>query len=155
VSWVVTCSECGKSAVYQSGQGIPEVCPACSEEGKREARIFLEKERKRKKILSAGSFDLGQRKIKDTLGLVYHEQIVGMNLPVDPALQKFNGGIALVWMENVREAREACIRAIEDEAVERGGNAVVGMDLSYGVLGTHKDMVMILLAARGTAVVAE
>ena len=155
MSWVVTCSQCGKSVVYQSGQGIPEVCPACAEKGKKEVKKFLEKERKRKEIVAAGSLEFAQRKTRETLGLVSDEQILGMSLPKDLSLEKFNGGIALSWTEKVKAARDASIRAVEDEAIERGGNAVVGMDLSYEVLGIHHDMVMILIAARGTAVILE
>ena len=155
MSWVVTCSQCGKSAVYESGQGIPEVCPACAEKGKKEVKRFLEKEQKRKEMVAVGSLEFAQRKIKSTLGIVSEEQIFGVSLPKDLNLEKFNGGIALSWTEKVKKERDACIRAIADEAIERGGNAVIGIDLSYEVLGIHKDMVMILVAARGTAVVVE
>ena len=155
MSWVVTCSQCGKSVVYESGQGIPEVCPACAEKGKEEVKKFLEKEQKRKEMVAVGSSEVAQRKIKSTLGIVSEEQIFGVNLPKDLNLEKFSGGIALSWTERVKKERDACIRAIEDEAIERGGNAVIGIDLSYEVLGIHNDMVMILVAARGTAVVVE
>jgi uncharacterized protein YbjQ (UPF0145 family) len=35
-----------------------------------------------------------------------------------------------------------------------GGNAVVGVEIVYRVLGAHNDMVMLLVGATGTAVVA-
>jgi len=155
MSWVVTCSQCGKSVVYEAGQGVPEVCPACAEKGKKEVKKFLEKEQKRKEIVAVGTSEFAQRRIRNTLGIVSDEQIFGMSLSKDLNLEKFNGGIALSWMEKVKKVREACIRAIQDEAIERGGNAVVGMDLSYEALGIHNDMVMILIAATGTAVIAE
>ena len=155
MSWVVTCSQCGKSVVYESGQGIPEVCPACAEKGKKEVKKFLEKEQKRKEIVAVGSSEFAQRKIKNTLGIVSDEQIFGMSLPKDLNLEKFNGGIALSWVEKVKKVREVCIRSIQDEAIERGGNGVIGIDLAYEVLGIHNDMVMILIAARGTAVVVD
>jgi DNA-binding NtrC family response regulator len=41
------------------------------------------------------------------------------------------------------------------EAFEKGGNGVVGISLTYEVLGYEQDMVMVLVAARGTAVVVE
>jgi uncharacterized protein YbjQ (UPF0145 family) len=34
-----------------------------------------------------------------------------------------------------------------------GGNGVIGVDVDYQVLGTHNDVVMWLVTARGTAVV--
>jgi len=155
MSWVVTCSQCGKSVVYDSGQGIPEVCPACAEKGKKEVRKFLEKEQKRKEIIAASASEFAQRKITKTLGIVSDEQIFGMSLPKDVNLEKFNGGIALSWMEKVKKGRDVSIRSILDEAIEQGGNAVVGIDLAYEILGIQNDMVMILIAARGTAVVVE
>lgn len=36
-----------------------------------------------------------------------------------------------------------------------GGNAVIGVDILYKVLGMQWDMVMMLVGARGTAVVVE
>ena len=155
MSWVVTCSQCGKSVVYESGQEIPEVCPACAEKGKKEVKKFLERKQKRKEMVVVSSSEFARRKIKNVLGIVSDEQIFGMNLPKNLNLEKFGGGIALSWTEKVKKVRDGCIRAIEDEAIERGGNAVIGTDLSYEVLGIHNDMVMILIAARGTAVVVE
>jgi len=155
MSWVATCSQCGKSVVYESGQEVPEVCPACAEKGKKEVKKFLDKEKKRKEIVAVGTSEFAHRRIKNTLGIVSDEQIFGMSLPRDLKLEQFNGGIALSWMERVKKVRDVCIRSIQDEAIERGGNAVTGIDLSYEFLGIHNDMVMILVAARGTAVVVE
>lgn len=155
MSWVATCSLCGKSVVYESGQDIPEVCPACAEKGKKEVKKFLEKEQKRKETVAVSSSEFADRRITKTLGIVSYEQIIGMSLSKDVNLEKFNGGVALSWMEKVKMVRDVCIRSILDEALERGGNAVVDMDLSYESLGTQQDIMMILIAARGTAVVVE
>jgi uncharacterized protein YbjQ (UPF0145 family) len=155
VSWVVTCTQCGKSAVYESGGGTPDVCPACAEKGKKEVKRFLEKEQKRRDIIAVGSAEVGPRKIKGVHGVVSDERIFGMGLARDLDLDKFNGGIALTWTEKIKKARELCIRSLEDEAIERGANAVVGIDLCYEALGTHNGMLMILVAAKGTAVTLE
>lgn len=155
MSWFVTCSQCGKSVVYESGQKIPELCPACAEKVKKEAKRFLEKEERRKEVIAVGIPEIQERRIVKTLGLVCGEQIFGMGLPSDATLEKFNGGIALTWAERVKRAREVSIRSILDEAIEKGGNGVVGISLSYEVLGCEQDMVMVLVAARGTAVVVE
>jgi uncharacterized protein YbjQ (UPF0145 family) len=47
------------------------------------------------------------------------------------------------------------IKSIEDEAIELGGNAVVGVEIIYKVLGAHNDMVMLFVGANGTAVVVD
>ena len=43
------------------------------------------------------------------------------------------------------------LRELEEEAVKRGGNAVVGVDLDYEVIGEKGSMLMV--TASGTAVV--
>ena len=64
-------------------------------------------------------------------------------------------GIAPTWAERVKGAGETSLRSILAEAVEKGGNGVVGISLSYEVLGYEQNMVMVLVAARGTAVIVE
>jgi uncharacterized protein YbjQ (UPF0145 family) len=155
MNWVVTCSLCGSSYVYESGQGLPEICSSCSEKGKKEVRKFLEKEQKRKEIVAIGSSEFADRKILKTLGLVSHEQVFGMSLVKEMTLEQFNGGTAVSWTEKVRNVRDLVIRFIKDEAIELGGNAVTGVDLAYEVLGMHHDLVMVLVGAKGTAVLVE
>jgi len=78
-----------------------------------------------------------------------------MSLVKEMTLEQFNGGTAVSWTEKVRSVRDLAIRFIKDEAIEMGGNAVVGVDLAYEILGVQNDMVMMLVAAKGTAVVVE
>jgi len=125
------------------------------EKQKKEVRKFLEKEQKRKEMMAVHSFHFGDRKILKTLGMVTHEHIFGVGLVQDLDLKRFNGGVSLSWAEKVKSGRDLCIRTLEDEAIEMGGNAVIGVDITYQVLGTHNDMVMWLVAAKGTAVVVE
>ena len=153
MNWVVSCTLCGSSYVYESGQGLPDMCPVCYEKGKKEVKKFLEKEQKRKEIVSISTPEFANRKILRTLGMVSHEHIFGVGLVRELDLSKFNGGISISWAEKVHGARELSIKAIEDEAIEMGGNAVVGIEIVYQVLGSHNDMVMLLVGTKGTAVV--
>ncbi len=153
MNWVVSCTLCGSSYVYESGQGLPDVCPVCYEKGKKEVKKFLEKEQKRKEIISISTPEFANRKILKTLGIVSHEHIFGVGLIKDLDLDKFNGGISISWAEKVQSAKDLAIRSIEDEAIERGGNAVVGLEIIYQVLGSHNDMLMLLIGTKGTAVV--
>lgn len=155
MNWVVSCTACGSSYVYESGQGLPDICPACSEKKKKEVKKFLEKEQKRKEIMTIHASNFADRKIVKTLGMVTHEHIFGVGLVQDLDLKRFNGGVSISWSEKVKEGRNLCIRSIEDEAIEMGGNAVIGMEVDYRVLGTHNDMVMWLVASRGTAVIID
>jgi uncharacterized protein YbjQ (UPF0145 family) len=153
MNWVVSCTLCGSSYVYESGQGLPDMCDVCYEKGKKEVKKFLEKEQKRKEIVTISTPEFVNRKIIKTLGIVFHEHIFGVGLVKELDLAKFNGGIAISWAEKVHGGRDLAIKSIEDETIELGGNAVVGVDIVYKVLGAHNDMVMLLIGAKGTAVV--
>lgn len=153
MNWVVSCTLCGSSYVYESGQGLPDMCPVCYEKGKKEVKKFLEKEQKRKEIISISTSEFANRKIVKTLGIVSHEHIFGVGLVKELDLARFNGGIALSWAEKVHSGKDLAIKSIEDEAIELGGNAVVGVEIVYQILGSHNDMVMLLVGAKGTAVV--
>ena len=155
MNWVVSCTLCGSAYVYESGQGLPDMCPVCSEKGKKEVKKFLEKEQKRKEIVSISTPEFANRKILKTLGIVSHEHIFGVGLIKDLDLQKFNGGVALSWEEKINNGRDLSIRYLEDEAIELGGNGVVGVDVGFRVLGIHNDMMMMFVSAQGTAVVLE
>jgi uncharacterized protein YbjQ (UPF0145 family) len=124
---------------------------------KREKRgnKYLEKEQKRKEIVSISTPEFVNRKILKTLGIVSHEHIFGVGLVKELDLAKFNGGIAISWTEKVHSGRDLAIKSIEDEAIELGGNAVVGVEIVYKVLGAHNDMVMLLVGAKGTAVLVD
>jgi uncharacterized protein YbjQ (UPF0145 family) len=153
MNWVVTCTKCGSSYVYESGQGLPEMCSICAEKRKKEVKKFLEKEQKRKEILMVSTSGITDRKIVKTLGIVSHQQIFGMSLLRDLNFEKFNGGISLSWTEKVNNGREMSLQAIRDEAIELGGNAIVGVDVFDQVLGVHNDIIMMLVGVKGTAVV--
>jgi len=128
--------------------------PFVSKKGKRGKKL-LEKEQKRKEIVSISTPEFVNRKILKTLGIVSHEHIFGVGLVKELDLAKFNGGIAISWTEKVHSGRDLAIKSIEDEAIEVGGNAVVGVEIVYKVLGAHNDMVMLLVGAKGTAVLVD
>jgi len=152
MNWVVTCNSCGSSYVYESGQGLPDLCKVCSEKGKKDAKRFLEKEKKRQEIIAFSLLELPDRKVTKTLGLVSHEEIIGVGLTRDLNPETFMGGMALAWQEKFKSAKDFSVRAIRDEALELGGNAILGVEFSYHVLGNHNDMMILMVGARGTAV---
>ena len=154
MNWVVYCTLCGSSYVYTSGQGLPEMCPLCANKERKEDKKPPKKEKKRKEVIAISTSEFKNRKVVKTLGIVSHEHIFGVNL--DGAdLKRFNKEIAVSWAERVNDGRDLAISSIEDKAIELGGNAVVGVDITYNVLGTHSGIVMMLVAAKGTAVVVE
>jgi uncharacterized protein YbjQ (UPF0145 family) len=94
------------------------------------------------------------RKITEYLGVVTGEAIIGANIIRDvfAAVTDIVGGRSAAYEESLREAREAALRELQDEALQRGGNAVIGVDIDYEVLGQGS---MLMVAASGTAVVIE
>ncbi len=155
MNWLVTCNLCGSSYAYPSGQGLPDLCPVCSEKGKKETKKFLEKEKKRKEIAAFSLAELPDRKTIRSIGLVSHQEIFGMSLPKEIDVERFAGGTALSWKEKVNSAKELALRAIKDEALELGGNAILGVEFSYQVLSTQSDLFMLMVITKGTAALLE
>ena len=154
MNWVVSCLACGSSYVQEAGKGLPELCSVCSQKGKGEEITPAEKEQGRQRILSVSTSGFANRNIVKTLGLVSHEHVFSFNLKrVDQ--EKFNEAIAPSLVEKISSGKELSIRAIEEETADRGGNAVVGVDITYELLAIHRDMVMVLVGVKGTAVVID
>jgi len=154
MNWVVYCTVCGSSYVYESGQGLPEMCPLCSDKERKEGKKLSKRDKKKREIVAISTSEFKNRKVVKTLGIVSHEHIFGINL--DGAdLNRFNREIAVSWAEKVNDGRDLAVSSIEDKTIALGGNAVIGVDITYNVLGTHGGIMMMLVAAQGTAVVVE
>jgi uncharacterized protein YbjQ (UPF0145 family) len=95
------------------------------------------------------------RRIAGYLGVVTGEAIIGANIIRDvfAAVRDVVGGRSESYEASLREAREAAFREMQEEARTRGGNAVVGVDIDYEVVGQGGSMMMV--AVSGTAVVLE
>jgi uncharacterized protein YbjQ (UPF0145 family) len=95
------------------------------------------------------------RRIKEYMGVVTGEAIIGANIIRDlfASVRDVVGGRSGSYEESLKEAREAAFREMQEEAVMRGGNAVVGCDIDYEVVGAGGSMMMV--AVSGTAVVIE
>ena len=93
------------------------------------------------------------RQIREYLGVVTGEAILGANIFRDlfAGIRDIVGGRSGSYEKVLKEAREEALRELEDEAAKLGGNAVVGVDLDYEVIGQQGAMLMV--SASGTAVV--
>jgi len=60
------------------------------------------------------------------------------------------GGRSGSYEKVMRSARDTAIEEMADEARRKGANAIVGVDLDYGALGSGESMMMV--TASGTAV---
>lgn len=92
------------------------------------------------------------RPIEEYLGVVTGEAIIGANLIKDvfAGIRDVVGGRSGSYENALRGAREDALRGMAQEARARGGDAVVGVDLDYEVLGRRGGMLMV--SASGTAV---
>ena len=92
------------------------------------------------------------RPILDYLGIVTGEVIVGANIFRDlfANIRDIVGGRSGSYERILAEAREQAIQELQAECATRGGNAVVGVDLDYEVIGDTGSMLMV--SASGTAV---
>ena len=91
--------------------------------------------------------------IREYKGIVTGEVIVGANLFRDlfASITDIVGGRSGKYEDVLARARKEAIEEMEAEAARLGGNAVIGVDLDYEVLGQNGSMLMV--SASGTAVV--
>jgi len=91
------------------------------------------------------------RPIKDYLGVVTGEAILGANVFRDlfAGIRDVIGGRSGSYEEVLREARDAALAEMQEEARKRGADAIVGIDLDYE---TVSQGTMLMVTASGTAV---
>lgn len=92
------------------------------------------------------------RAIRAYHGIVTGEVIVGANIFRDlfASITDIVGGRSGQYEEVLTRARKEAIAEMKDEAAKLGGNAVVGVDIDYEVLGQNGSMLMVSVS--GTAV---
>ena len=92
------------------------------------------------------------RPVREYKGIVTGEVIVGANIFRDlfASITDIVGGRSGKYEDVLARARKEAIGEMEAEAARLGGNAVIGVDLDYEVLGKEGSMLMV--TASGTAV---
>ncbi len=92
------------------------------------------------------------RPVKDYLGVVTGEVIVGANIFKDlfAGIRDIVGGRSGSYESTLRDARATALEELKMEAKALGGDAVIGVDLDYETLGQGGTMLMV--TASGTAV---
>ena len=95
------------------------------------------------------------RKIREYLGLVTGEAIMGANVFRDfmAGITDLIGGRSGTYESKLADARETALQELQELARQQGANAVVGIDIDYEVLGANNGMLMV--TATGTAVKIE
>lgn len=92
------------------------------------------------------------RPVQQYLGIVTGEVIVGANVVRDmfANIRDIVGGRSGSYERILADARKQAIEELQAECGALGGNAVVGVDLDYEVIGSTGSMLMV--SASGTAV---
>lgn len=92
------------------------------------------------------------KRIVEYRGIAFGEVITGINFVKDFAagLTNFFGGRSGSYEGELIKAREEALQELEKRARNMGGNAVVGVDIDYEVLGQGGNMLMV--TASGTVV---
>ncbi len=92
------------------------------------------------------------RPVQDYLGVVTGEVIVGANIFRDllASITDIVGGRSGKYEEVLARARREALEEMTEEARRLGGNAVIGVDIDYEVLGQNGSMLMVSVS--GTAV---
>ena len=92
------------------------------------------------------------RQITEYLGIVTGEVILGANMfrDVFASIRDVFGGRSGAYEQVLERGRREAILEMVDKGRQLGGDALVGVDLDYQVLGKRGSMLMI--AVNGTAV---
>lgn len=91
-------------------------------------------------------------RITEYHGIVTGQTIMGANIFKDlfASIRDIVGGRAGAYEKVLRDARDEALKELEAEARARGANAIIGVDLDYGAVGSGESMMMV--SASGTAV---
>mgnify|MGYP001057092880 CR=1 FL=1 len=104
-------------------------------------------------MLTSTTSVLDGKPVNKYLGVVTGEAIIGANVFRDllASVRDIVGGRSATYERALAEAREVALAEMQQRAQELGGNAVIGIDLDYEVLGQNNGMLMV--SCSGTAVV--
>ncbi|MDO8508311.1 MAG: heavy metal-binding domain-containing protein [Nanoarchaeota archaeon] len=92
------------------------------------------------------------KKIKEYLGIVSGESILGANIFRDffAGIRDIVGGRSAAYEKVLKDAQEMAKQDMIQKAKQLGANAIVGIDLDYETVGKGT---MLMVSMSGTAVV--
>jgi uncharacterized protein YbjQ (UPF0145 family) len=95
------------------------------------------------------------KRITKYCGVVAGEAVLGANMFKDmfAGIRDLVGGRSGTYERELQRARDIAFEDMQERAAALGGNAVVGVDIDYEVLGKENGMLMVSVS--GTAVVAD
>ncbi|WP_277466198.1 YbjQ family protein [Parabacteroides sp. PF5-6] len=92
------------------------------------------------------------KEIIQYFGIVSGETIIGANIVKDffAGITDIVGGRSGSYEKVLKQAKDAALQEMADQATRMGANAVIGIDLDYETVGSTNSMLMV--TAAGTAV---
>lgn len=95
------------------------------------------------------------KRITKYCGVVAGEAVLGANMFKDmfAGIRDLVGGRSGTYERELQRAREIALEEMQERAAALGGNAVVGVDIDYEVLGEKNGMLMVSVS--GTAVATD
>ena len=92
------------------------------------------------------------RRIVEYKGIVFGEVVSGVNFLRDlgASFRNFFGGRSEGYEDELMNAREKALLEMEERAMARGADAIIGVKMDYEVLGADNGMLMVTCS--GTAV---
>ena len=96
---------------------------------------------------------LENKQIIEYKGLVTGESLIGANIYKDlfSGVRDVVGGRTSRYEEEIQKARDIALNSMEEKAKHLGGNAIIGLKISYDNLGGTMGNT-ILVTAYGTAI---
>lgn len=112
---------------------------------------------KRKNMIMTTTSTLDGLKVRQYLGIVSGETIMGANIFRDfmASITDIVGGRASAYEKSLIEAKQIALQEMMDEAAEMGANAIIGIDLDYETIGGGSGGGMMMVSVSGTAVIVE
>jgi uncharacterized protein YbjQ (UPF0145 family) len=95
------------------------------------------------------------KRITKYFGVVAGEAVLGANMFKDmfAGIRDLVGGRSGSYERELQRARDIAFEELQERASALGGNAVVGVDIDYEVLGKENGMLMVSVS--GTAVLTD
>jgi len=92
------------------------------------------------------------KEIIQYFGVVTGETIIGANIIKDflAGITDIVGGRSNAYEKVLRQAKNAALQEMSEQASRMGANAVIGIDLDYETVGAGNSMLMV--TAAGTAI---
>ena len=77
------------------------------------------------------------RQVREYLGIVSGETIIGANVFRDffASIRDIVGGRAASYEEVLRQAKDAALQEMQENAAALGADAIIGVDLDYETVG--------------------